>query len=432
MKKILLLIVLALTTQTIKAQAVVLDTNGVTIKWTGTTTPSPRWIQASPRGVLEWFIIVDNLTKGSVINYGKNVPSFIISFTPPGGSSPIPFNNIVTTLVTDMSSMFFNATAFNQPIESWDVSKVTNMSSMFFNATAFNQPIGSWDVSKVTSMSDMFNSAYAFNQPIGSWNVSQATNMIRMFDSTTFFNQPIGSWDVGNVTNMYGMFWGAKAFNQPIEAWDVSKVTVMSDMFRGAKAFNQHIEAWDVSQVIAMEGMFQGASAFDQPIGSWDVSNVSVMYNMFLDIGLSTSNYDATLIGWATITPPESPLKSNVNFYGGYSTYCNGASARNLLMNNYGWTIQDSGLDIGCPTLGTKASDTISVSLYPNPASSVLNVKVNTNIVNKPFTITDALGKIVLKGKLNEGDTTLNVEHLSKGIYYLKVSDNKASKFIKE
>ena len=33
---------------------------------------------------------------------------------------------------------------------SWDVSSVTNMSSMFDTATAFNQNINSWDVSSVT------------------------------------------------------------------------------------------------------------------------------------------------------------------------------------------------------------------------------------------------------------------------------------------
>jgi hypothetical protein len=39
---------------------------------------------------------------------------------------------------------------------------------------------------------------------------------------------------------------------------------------------------------------------------------------------------------------------------------------------------------------------------------------------------------VVLNGKLNDVDTTINVEQLSKGIYYLNVSGNSASKFIKE
>ena len=37
-----------------------------------------------------------------------------------------------------------------------------------------------------------------------------------------------------------------------------------------------------------------------------------------------------------------------------------------------------------------------------------------------------------VKGKLNEGNNSINVEQLSKGIYYLKVSDSIASKFVKE
>ncbi len=158
MKKIvLLLITLFLTVQTSKAQTVVLDANGVTLKYTGTTVPSPYFIQASPRGTLEWFAIVDNTTKTNITDYAKNSQTGITYFTPPGSSTPIPFNNIVTTLMTNMTAMFFEANTFNQPIGSWDVSKVTYMNAMLYNATTFNQPIGSWDVSKVIDMQKMFS-----------------------------------------------------------------------------------------------------------------------------------------------------------------------------------------------------------------------------------------------------------------------------------
>ena len=46
--------------------------------------------------------------------------------------------------------MFFEATSFNHPIETWDVSKVENMTAMFYRATSFNQSLGGWDVSRVT------------------------------------------------------------------------------------------------------------------------------------------------------------------------------------------------------------------------------------------------------------------------------------------
>ena len=85
--------------------------------------------------------------------------------------------NLVTTLVTDMSDTFRDATSFNQNINSWDTSNVTNMLRMFMNASAFNGNIGSWDTSNVTNMGAMFSSATVFNQDIGSWDTSQVTSM---------------------------------------------------------------------------------------------------------------------------------------------------------------------------------------------------------------------------------------------------------------
>jgi surface protein len=176
--------------------------------------------------------------------------------------------------------------------------------------------------------------------------------------------------------------------------------------------------------------MFSNATAFNQPIGSWNVSNVTDMSGMFSGTGLSTANYDATLIGWATRGANGGILKQGVNFDGGNSNYCNGLGARNYLINTYKWVITDAGLD--CSSLGTDAFDKCSVSLYPNPTSNILNIKTNANLTSQPYNIIDTLGKVILKGNLNEGDNSINVEQLSKGIYYIKVSDNSASKFIKE
>ena len=162
-------------------------------------------------------------------------------------------------------------------------SLVTDMTEIFKDATLFNQDISSWDVSNVTDMKSMFNGASVFNQPIGSWNVRNVKDMKSVFNGASKFNQPIGSWDVSNVINMESMFNGASVFNQPIDSWDVRNVTDMSSSFAGTKSFNQNISLWDVSKVMDMESVFNGASAFNQPIGSWDVSNVANMTRMFYD-----------------------------------------------------------------------------------------------------------------------------------------------------
>ena len=515
MKRILLLIILLITTcQTIQSQTVVLDTNGVTVKWTGTTVPSPYFVQANPRGTgMEWFAIVDNSTKINITAYAKNIQSGIDYFTPPNSTTPIPFNNIVTTLISDMSymftystinnfsttellfnqninswdvsnvinmrSMFLYSTSYNQPIDSWDVRNVTNMIQMFENASSFNQNIGSWNVSNVTNMQNLFCNTTNFNQNINSWNVSNVTSMYGMFSGSTRFNQPIGSWNVINVINMCAMFYNANSFNQPIGSWNVANVTNMGSLFEGASVFNQPIGSWNVGNVTNMDSLFEStpfnqsisswnvsnvtnmgymfffATAFNQPIGnwnvsnvtnmtlmfrsatsfnqligSWNVSNVTAMQDMFYGAGLSTANYDELLIGWSTISPNETPLKPNVVFSGGNSKYCNGSSARSSIISTYGWTITDAGLD--CSSLDADEFETNSLKLYPNPVVSVLNIKTDSNLINQAYSIIDGLGRVVLNGKLKEVESTINVEHLSKGIYYLKVSGNNTSKFIKE
>ncbi|SFV66278.1 Chitinase [hydrothermal vent metagenome] len=177
------------------------------------------------------------------------------------------------------------------------------------------------------------------NETIDTPNLSNVTDMSFMFAISTF-NQDIGSWDVSNVTNMSYMFYGASAFNQDISSLD-SNVTDMRGMFCFASAFNQDIGSWDVSNVTDMNSMFGEAHAFNQDIGSWDVSNVTDMSYMFYGVTLSTTNYDNLLSGWSTQT-----LKNNVTFSGGNSKYSTtGESARNNIINNYGWNITDGGLE---------------------------------------------------------------------------------------
>ena len=249
--------------------------------------------------------------------------------------------------VTNFEDCFNGCDSFNNGgssgINNWSPSSATSFQSMFANCDSFNQPVGGWDTSNVTDMINMFRTCPSFNNGgssnISGWDTSSVTNMLRMFQGATSFNQPIGSWDTSNVAATDYMFADATAFNQPIGSWDMSNNYGMHNMFNSASSFNQNIGSWDTSNVQFMYRMFYGATSFDQNLGNWDIGNVLSIYQFFdNNHGLSTSNYNNTLIGWA----PQSVNAVSISF--GNSRYSAGAaaSARATLVSK-GWTITDGG-----------------------------------------------------------------------------------------
>ncbi|WP_313099606.1 BspA family leucine-rich repeat surface protein, partial [Epilithonimonas sp.] len=89
-------------------------------------------------------------------------------------------------------------------IGSWDTYNVTDMSYMFYIASAFNQNIGSWDTSKVTTMSYMFYNASAFNQHIGSWKLNSNVILSNMLDNSgldcTNYSSTLIDWAANPAT----------------------------------------------------------------------------------------------------------------------------------------------------------------------------------------------------------------------------------------
>ena len=79
--------------------------------------------------------------------------------------------------MTSMYGMFWRATWFNQPLDSWDVSKVTDTGNMFREAASFNQPLNGWTTTSLESTRSMFTYAEAFNQPLDKWDTSALTAM---------------------------------------------------------------------------------------------------------------------------------------------------------------------------------------------------------------------------------------------------------------
>lgn len=233
-----------------------------------------------------------------------NAGSFNNGLTPgAAGTLNWTMNNLGP--LTSINLMFSGAVAFNQDVSDWDVSSVTTMANMFQNAGAFNNGGLALDwanTSSVTDMQYMFNGAGAFNQAISTWTMSSVLNTRYMFSGAIAFNQPLASWDVSNIQNMNNMF-AYCTFNQDISGWTTTSLQNMGGMFIGNSTFNRDIGGWNTTSVNNMTSVFQNASAFNQDLGGWNISGVttpSSMENMLDNSGISTANYDATLIGWDT------------------------------------------------------------------------------------------------------------------------------------
>jgi hypothetical protein len=70
--------------------------------------------------------------------------------------------------------------------------------------------------------------------------------------------------------------------------------------------------------------------------------------------------------------------------------------------------------------------------IYPNPASSVLNISNTNNIEINNISITDLNGRVI---KNVNGNTTINVSDLNAGVYFVTIESTEGKstkKFVKE
>ena len=173
------------------------------------------------------------------------------------------FNCIDTSLISDMSKLFYN--------------------KIFNNINNINFDVSGWDVSNVTNMSEMFNSCYNFDCDLSSWDVSNVENMEGMFNNChNFTGKGLENWDVSKVEISSFMFIGCEKFDCDLSKWDIRNIRRMSSMFSYCKKFDgKSIENWDVSNVVSARNMFYKCENLDCDLSNWDVSKVKDKGMMF-------------------------------------------------------------------------------------------------------------------------------------------------------
>ena len=227
----------------------------------------------------------------------------------------------ITYALTDASSMFEGAEAFNQYVQVWDTANIQDASAMFKNTKVFDKALDGLFKKDdnityaLTDASSMFEGAEAFNRNIYNWDMKKVENASAMFKNTKVFNKPIDKLFKKDdnityaLTDASSMFEGAEAFNQNIQGWDMAKVenasamfkntkvfdkaldglfkkddnityalTDASSMFEGAKAFNRNIYNWDMVKVEDVSAMFKNNKVFDKPLANWFKKDSNTTY----------------------------------------------------------------------------------------------------------------------------------------------------------
>jgi hypothetical protein len=80
------------------------------------------------------------------------------------------------------------------------------------------------------------------------------------------------------------------------------------------------------------------------------------------------------------------------------------------------------------------SSDDLVISAYPNPTSTLINLKADTKLLVSVFTIYDNTGRLMMSGTINSENTTVNLSNFSDGVYLFRVGENlkQTFKIIKE
>lgn len=71
------------------------------------------------------------------------------------------------------------------------------------------------------------------------------------------------------------------------------------------------------------------------------------------------------------------------------------------------------------------------ISIYPNPVTTEINILSSKKIFGKKYQIFNPLGKIITEKYIDNYSNTIDAKHLQSGIYFLKLEDFEAIKFIK-
>ena len=100
-----------------------------------------------------------------------------------------------------------------------------------------------------------------------------------------------------------------------------------------------------------------------------------------------------------------------------------------------GGEVEDYTVDFGNGSSRSVVAGDLKLNIYPNPATNVLNINVETRNENVNVKVYDALGKIINDFNISNLNYQLDLSNLKNGIYFIGIDDGedtRLKRFIKE
>ena len=240
-----------------------------------------------------------------------------------------------------------------------------------------------------------------------SLNVSAITTLIEL----NCIDNNLTSIDVSSNTNLDIL----KVYNNELTSLNVTSNTALTDL----ECNGNYITSLDVSNNLDLIWLITG----NNNITSLDLSaNTSLIYlecndNALTSLNIANGNN-------ASLVTADFDATNNPNLT------C--IEVDNVAYSTTNWTNIDAtaSFSTNCGALSVDDFSLNTVSIYPNPTTSVLNIKMDSNL--KSATIYSILGKKVLETTSNN----INTSNLNSGLYLIKIASENGSvatkKFMKE
>lgn len=204
--------------------------------------------------------------------------------------------------------------------------------------------ISNWGIFKFDVQSTFRNCENLLITATDSPIISTLRNAFRDCDALQIFD--VSNWDLSSCTSLRETFRNAGSVSGlltflDVSNWDTSNVNSIQSIIRSTSLSVFDTTNWNTSSVTNMKDAFRDNQFWDYSMANFDMSNVTDLKDILRGGQLSTANYDATLISWASQT-----LGQNEQTNFGDSEYTGGGVAevaRTSIINDFGWTIRDGG-----------------------------------------------------------------------------------------